>query len=30
MAAVQMKKTVLIEDQNILLLMTIPIEDSAG
>jgi hypothetical protein len=30
MAAVQMKKTALIEDQNILLLMTMSIEDSAG
>ena len=29
-AAVQMKKIVLIEDQNMLLLMTMPIEDSAG
>ena len=29
-AAVQMKKIVLIEDQNMLFLMTMPIEDSAG
>jgi hypothetical protein len=30
MTAIQMKKIVLIEDQNMLLLMTMPIEDSAG
>jgi hypothetical protein len=30
MAVVQMKKIALIEDQNMLLLMTMPIEESAG
>jgi hypothetical protein len=30
MTTVQMKKIVLIEDQNMLLLMTMPIEESAG
>jgi hypothetical protein len=30
MAAVQMKKIALIEDQNMLLLMTMPIEESVG
>jgi hypothetical protein len=30
MTAIQMKKIALIEDQNMLLLMTMPIEESAG
>jgi hypothetical protein len=30
MTAIQMKKIALMEDQNMLLLMTMPIEESAG